>query len=134
MPYLLGFHAFLEFLKHTDQPWVGFISVARNSIKNCISLLWHTSTQNKHYFREWKFNLPSAAIQIDNMSRLRRHCVSLKRGYSDLMLFIVCIRIKQKLLTHTHLYYADIEIAEQCRFHFKIFLVPQWGKIELLIF
>ena len=32
-------NTFLESLKHTDQPWVVFVSGAWNSIKNCLSLL-----------------------------------------------------------------------------------------------
>ena len=31
--------AFMESLKHANQPWVGFFAGARNSIKNCLSLL-----------------------------------------------------------------------------------------------
>ena len=32
-------NTFLESLKHTDQPWVGFVSGAWSFIKNCLSLL-----------------------------------------------------------------------------------------------
>ena len=38
-------NTFLGSLKHTDQPWVGFVYGAWNFIKNCLSLLWYICWQ-----------------------------------------------------------------------------------------
>ena len=37
-------NTFLESLKHTDQPWVVFVSGAWNFIKNCLNLLCYVSS------------------------------------------------------------------------------------------